>query len=178
MTYPEQVKSLLWSDIQEMSKCPGRYAKNPEVDFSRKRKIDFENLMRFLISMESGTTAHELLKYFDYDIEQIQHGYSDEYPLSLRIVRFETTEGVFQNIITNLPAGEFPDEEIKLLYHMRWGIETSFRDLKHTIGTINFHSKKVEYVEQEIWGRLILFNFCAIITKHVVIVQKDTKHAY
>ena len=60
MTYPEQVKSLLWSDIQEMSKCPGRYAKNPEVDFSRKRKIDFENLMRFLISMESGTTAHEL----------------------------------------------------------------------------------------------------------------------
>jgi len=64
------------------------------------------------------------------------------------------------------------------LYHIRWSIETSFRDLKPTIVTVNFHSKKVEYIEQEIWARLILFNFCAIITTHVVIERKDTEYMY
>ncbi|NLB34191.1 MAG: IS4 family transposase [Tissierellia bacterium] len=379
MNYPEQVKSFLWSDISKMSECPERFAKNPYADFSRKRKLDFENLMRFLISMESGTTEHELLKYFDYDINNVlsnsafyqqrkkllpnafahllfqfnshfpfekyrgkyqlaacdgsefniarnpddpdtfypsngkstrgfnmihtisfydilnkryldciiqsgrkknefqaicdlidRYSYEDnpifiadrgfssynffahamekgvffivrakdinvkrllnlkelpdhldtdvdiiltrtqsknkrqrpeqneqyryissevsfdyiepkstvEYPMHLRIVRFEVAECVYENIITNLPDDEFSPGEIKQLYHMRWSIETSFRDLKHTIGTINFHSKKVEYIEQEIWARLILFNFCAIITTHVVIKRKDTKHVY
>ncbi len=378
MTYPEQVKSLLWHDIHEMSQNPGLFAKNPDSDFSRKRKLDYENLMRFLITMESGTTGHELLKYFDYahdipsssafyqqrkkllldafqyllfqfnshfpfqkykgkyqlvacdgsefnitrnpddldtfhppsgkstkgfnmihtislydilnkryldcviqpgrkknefqalcdltdrysygespifiadrgfssynyyahaiekgvfflvrakdinvkrllDLETlpehfdtnveiilsrtqskkkkkhpelseqyryisknvsfdfIEPGSSDEYQLLLRIVRFEIADGIYENIITNLPADEFKPDEIKQLYYMRWDIETSFRDLKHTIGTVNFHSKKVEYIEQEIWARLILFNFCAIITTHVVIEQNDTKHTY
>ena len=108
----------------------------------------------------------------------IEPGSSDEYQLLLRIVRFEIADGIYENIITNLPADEFKPDEIKQLYYMRWDIETSFRDLKHTIGTVNFHSKKVEYIEQEIWARLILFNFCAIITTHVVIEQSDTKHTY
>jgi hypothetical protein len=111
---------------------------------------------------------------FDY----IEKGSNDEYPLSLRIVRFEVADGVFENIITNLPPDEFPADEINRLYHMRWEIETSFRDLKHTIGTANFHSTKPEYIEQEIRSRLILFNFCAVIAMHVVTAQKNTKHVY
>ena len=378
MTYPKQVKAYLWGDISEMSQNPGRFAKNPDADFTRKRKLDFENLMRFFISMQSGTTAHELLKYFEYDTNTISNsafyqqrqkllpsafsyllrrfnshfplalykgkynlvgcdgcefniarnpddtdtfhtpngkstmgfnmlhatslydilskryldcviqpgrkknefraicdlvdrysyggfpifiadrgfssynffahakengflfmlrakdlnvrrlldlqtlptfldsraeiiltrsqskkkrlrpdlaelyryistkvafdyiapGASEEYPLSLRIVRIEVAEGVFENIITNLPESEFPPDEIMHIYHLRWNIETSFRDLKHTIGATNFHSKKTNYIEQEIWARLILFNFCAAITTHIVIVQKKTKHIY
>ncbi|MFP3155767.1 IS4/IS5 family transposase [Lachnospiraceae bacterium ZAX-1] len=73
MTYPEQVKSFLWSAIFEMSQYPGKFAKNPEVDFSRKRKLDFENLLRFLISMGCGSTGHELLKYFNYDLDVLSN---------------------------------------------------------------------------------------------------------
>ena len=69
-------------------------------------------------------------------------------------------------------------EEIKKLYTMRWGIETSFRKLKYAIGLACFHSKKVEYIMQEIYARLILYNYCEIITMNVVIHQKDTKHVY
>ena len=378
MNFPRHVKSLLWDDIHKMSENPWWFAKNPAADFSRKRKLDFENLIRFFISMESGTTNHELLKHFDYGVDTpsvsafyqqrkklipeafsyllrqfnshfplelyngkynlvacdgsefniarnegdpdtfhppngkstkgfnmlhsvslydilskryldciiqpgrkknefrgicdltdrypyggmpvfiadrgcssynffahamekgvfflvrakdintervlkmdslpdkidtsveiilsrtqsvkkrqrpdlasqyryicqdtsfdyIQHGSADEYPMSLRVVRFEVVDGVFENIITNLPVDEFRADEIKHLYRLRWNIETSFRDLKHTIGTVCFHSKKVEYIEQEIWARLILFNFCAVITNHVVVRQKNTKHTY
>ena len=61
---------------------------------------------------------------------------------------------------------------------MRWGIETSFRELKYAIGLSSFHSKKVEYITQEIFARLIMYNFCEIITLHVIIKQKPTKYGY
>ena len=61
---------------------------------------------------------------------------------------------------------------------MRWGIETSFRELKYAVGLSCFHSKKVEYTMQEIYARLILYNYCEIITMHVTVQQKDTKHVY
>lgn len=64
------------------------------------------------------------------------------------------------------------------LIHMRWGIETSFRDLKHTIGLSHFHSKKVEFMKQEIYARLVLYNFCEVIASHVVVQSKHRKHTY
>ena len=48
--------------------------------------------------------------------------------MKLRILRMEIAPGVFECVATNLSAGEFSLEEIKELYHMRWGEETSFRD--------------------------------------------------
>ena len=61
---------------------------------------------------------------------------------------------------------------------LRWGIETSFRELKYAVGLTSFHSKKREYITQEIWARLILYNFCEIITAHVVIDKCTQKHVY
>ena len=80
--------------------------------------------------------------------------------------------------VCNLPKEDFPVEEIKKVYAMRWGIETSFRELKYAIGLCCFHSKKVEYIMQEIYARLILYNYCELITMHVIIQQKGTKHVY
>ena len=39
---------------------------------------------------------------------------------------------------------------------MRWGIETSFRELKYAIGLCCLF-KKGEYIMQEIYARLILY---------------------
>lgn len=111
---------------------------------------------------------------FDY----IHPETNPEYSISLRILRFPISENSYENIITNLPASSFTLEEIKYLYNLRWGIETSFRELKYTIGAMNFHSKHREYIEMEIWSRLLLYNFCTIITGHVVIQQKGRKHLY
>jgi hypothetical protein len=55
-------------------------------------------------------------------------------------------------------------------------METSFRELKYVIGALNFHSKKREYIEMEVWARLLLYNFCSIITGNVVINRKGRKH--
>lgn len=102
----------------------------------------------------------------------------DEYTVNLRILRFKISEDSYENVVTNLPRSDFSCEDIKSLYHRRWGIETSFCKLKHVIGTRNFHSKKREYITQEIWARLILYNFCSIITQHVAIKKCKRKFEY
>lgn len=96
------------------------------------------------------------------------------YNMNLRVVRFPITDNDYECILTNLPDDEFSTEEIKELYALRWGIETSFRELKYAVGLTSFHSKKREYIIQEIWARLLLYNFCEIITTHIAI-EKCTK---
>lgn len=101
-----------------------------------------------------------------------------EYHIRLRVIRFRLADGIYENIITNLPADEFSLEQIKHIYQLRWGQETSFRDLKHTIGTANFHSKSPEYIEFEILCRMTLYNFCTIITMEVPIKKETGKWEY
>lgn len=100
------------------------------------------------------------------------------YKLSFRIVRFPISDDTYETIITNLPTEKYPAEEIKKLYALRWGIETSFRDLKYTMGMLDFHSKKVGCIQQEIYAHLIMYNFAEMITSHVVIKKKQRKHTY
>ena len=72
----------------------------------------------------------------------------------------------------------FPIQEIKHLYAMRWGIETSFRELKYSVTLLHLHSKKVDFIYQEVFAKLIMYNFCQMITQSVVIQQGKKKHAY
>lgn len=100
------------------------------------------------------------------------------YPMTFRVVRFKITDDSYETVITNLDQSDFPPEELKKLYHLRWGIETSFRELKYAVGLLNFHSKKREHIEQEVFARIIMYNFAEMITSHVVISQADTKYIY
>ena len=61
---------------------------------------------------------------------------------------------------------------------MRWNEETSFRDLKYPLCLTAFHSKKYEYIIQEVWARAILYNFSSTIASGVEIEKKDTLYEY
>ena len=100
------------------------------------------------------------------------------YNLPFRVVRFPITNDSYEVVVTNLSKDEFPPEIIKQLYAMRWSIETSFRDLKYTIGLLHLHSKKEEYILQEIFARLTMYNFSELITSHVIIKKRNRKHTY
>lgn len=113
-----------------------------------------------------------------FDFVDLHHHWF--YEMKLRIVRFPTADGSYECIITNMPREEFPSEDIKELYHMRWGIVTSFRELQYSIGLTHFHSKKSDYIKQEIWARLILYNFCEAITTRTIMrqINRKRKHSY
>jgi len=101
------------------------------------------------------------------------------YEMKMRVVRFPISQDTYECIITNLPQELISANEIKQLYAKRWGIETSFRELKYALGLTRFHAKKTEYIMQEIWSRMTLYNFCEIIATNVVVKKKDgCKHVY
>ena len=100
------------------------------------------------------------------------------YQLPFRIVRFKISNNSYETVVTNLDKEQFPSVELKKIYAMRWGIETSFRDLKYTVGLLHFHSKRTDFVCQEIYARLIMYNFSQLITSAVIINNSNKKYLY
>lgn len=92
----------------------------------------------------------------------------DTYTINFRIARFAIADDSYEMLVTNLNRSEFSTNDLKEIYHLRWGIETSFRELKYSIGLTSFHARKVDYIKQEVFARLLLYNYCELITTHVV----------
>ena len=97
------------------------------------------------------------------------------YEFHCRVVRFKITDDTYECIITNLDRDEFTIDDIKNLYCKRWGIENSFRELKYAIGLNALHSKKRKLIQQEIYARMILYNFCQRIVQEIKIPKKDNR---
>lgn len=69
----------------------------------------------------------------------------------------------------------------KHVYHYRWGIEVSFRYLKYANGMLYFHCQKPEFLKQEIYANLILYNFGIFIANEAAkenIQKKRTGNKY
>ena len=52
------------------------------------------------------------------------------------------------------------------IYHLRLEIETSFRDLKHTLNGLYFHTKNQENMIKEIYAKLTIYNYTKLITNY------------
>ena len=57
---------------------------------------------------------------------------------------------------------------------MRWGEETAFRHLKYAGNMVHIHSIKPDFLIQEVYGKLTMYNFSSCITK--AIAQKETRN--
>ena len=147
------------------------------IDLNLTRKQTNEMKKLFQKKNEYRKIAHN--KTFDYLPSKSKKSDATVlYHLPFQIVRFPISDNSYEVVVTNLDATEFPPDSLKKLYGMRWGTETSFRDLKYTIGLLHFHSKKVEYILQEIFASLIMYNFSELITSHVVIEKGTRKYEY
>ena len=76
-----------------------------------------------------------------------------------RAVTYEVN-GVEKTVLTSLPADRYKAKEVAELYHSRWEIEVGFRNLKSSLlnNALVLRSRKVELLEQEVWGMLLAYN--------------------
>lgn len=98
--------------------------------------------------------------------------------IKCRVVKFEIAPDEYEVLVTNLNRFEFPLQAMKDLYHLRWDIEISFRELKYALGGMNFHSKKDDFIEMEIFAHLIMFNAVSRSIACVSVPQTNHKHRY
>lgn len=84
--------------------------------------------------------------------------------ISLRMVKVELENGTIEVLATNLPE-EFTTDEIKELYHLRWGIETAYETLKSRLQIENFTGTKAILLEQDIYSTIYVSNLAEDIIR-------------
>lgn len=100
------------------------------------------------------------------------------YPLSYRLIKITLDNGTPEYLLTNLPRDSFRLSDMQSLYHLRWEVETSFLFLKYGISLNYFHSIKTERLYQEIYAKIILFNFISLIIASITVPDRNTKYEY
>ena len=134
--------------------------------------------------------VHSIKKYYKSDNEITKNGrrtrnkrwdFEETCIVRFRAVKVqinEEGENKWEVIITNLPSDQFSANDIKDLYGKRWNIEISFRSLKYALGAIQFHSKQDDFVLQELYAHLIMYNIVAACGNEVEMPKKITKYDY
>ena len=133
----------------------------------------------------TNTQANEVLnnpnKYTRLIYDQ-QFDYLDKsnrfYEAKYRVIRIriDGNKEKFETIITNLPSDEFTNDDIKELYKLRWDIEVSYRHLKYSVNLNALHSKRRDFIKQEIWARMIMFNISMIIIEEAYKLKFKKKY--
>lgn len=87
------------------------------------------------------------------------------YTLAFRVVCVELSEGEYEYLITNLPRQSFDIQKLKACYWKRWRIEVAFRNIKYALSMVRFHSRNREFIKQEIYARMIMYNYTSLLAK-------------
>jgi len=112
---------------------------------------------------------------YDY----LEEGSNQTECLKLRVLKFPISDDTYEYIVTNLPQHAFSLATIKNLYHIRWNEETAFRYLKYAGSMVRLHSRKWEFLLQEIYAKLVMYNFTAFLMAVIDFKGKKTdKYEY
>lgn len=96
----------------------------------------------------------------------------------IRINNPRSDQDEWEVLLTNLDRKKFPLSSLKTIYHLRWGIESSFRHLKYDLGSIQFHSKQDRFIDMEILAHMIMFNTVSQINAQVFVPQRHGQYHY
>lgn len=114
----------------------------------------------------------QYIKYRSKNTQDLSWDFGELCTIKFRACKFRINDAKsgkeeWEVVLTNLDRKNYPLKRIKELYHLRWGIETSFKKLKYSLGSVQFHSKQDKFIEMEIYAHMIMFN---------AISQIDGKH--
>lgn len=155
---------------------PDLHEPDSENDFDVTDEITIGR--RHTTHTEAYRNYHRLPRRRTYDY--LEPGSTEVDTLSVRMLKFPISETQDEYIITNLPEDQFNVSDIKELYRQRWNIEVSYRFLKYAEALSHIHSIKQKFIFQEIYAKLICYNFCAAVHRNVKKpkTQRETKHKY
>ena len=166
--------------IKEIASLPDR-----ECDVEMEFKVTTSN--RYYIQNKDTENIHLInapknihKKYLSPNTRYQRWDFKQFEKIKCRVVKFqindpESGKQVWEVLITNLNRFEFPAKKMKELYHIRWDIETSFRELKYALGAVQFHSRKDDFVEMELIAHLIMFNVVSRTINAVSVPQSAQK---
>lgn len=91
-------------------------------------------------------------------IEEITFG-----DVNARAMRLVLPSGEVEMLLTNIDDGKWTVQDFADLYHMRWGIEEEYKNLKRRLHLEAFTGKTENTVRQDFWASLLADNMLGII---------------
>ena len=169
------IRSPLTSTIKEISGLP-----DEPCDIDIEVKVSTKSQQFCDIYGYRKLNVHKGRKEeYSYKTSVSQWDFEEKCVIRFRACKFkindpDTGKEVWEVLITNLPRDKFSLREMKRMYWLRWGIETSFRELKYAVGAINFHSKKDKFILQELYAHLVMFNATSRVAAAIPVTNSDT----
>ncbi|WP_283651092.1 IS4 family transposase [Ileibacterium valens] len=139
------------------------------------QEIDFTSCRRLVNTQKAVTrNSPEQYKYVPRGSVSLMTADQPELEFPYRIIITEissqneedgTPLRTMEYLLTNLSQEEFSTQEMRELYHLRWNIEISFRDLKYVLNGRQVHSRSQNLIDQEINTAVMVYNLISVISK-------------
>lgn len=160
--------------MREVAKLPMREL-DQEISFTITTTQTREDKERGYIFLQ---TRKKKDRIYSQNTRAGRWDYPSPYPMKLRVVRVLLDTDEYETLATSLPPS-VTAQQIKELYHARWGIETAYRELKYYYGLVNLHGRSEEFARQEIYASMITASLCSrIINRAVVKQHTGAAHLY
>jgi len=89
--------------------------------------------------------------------------------IKVRLTKVKLNKQEEEYLVTSLrDIKTFSALELKRLYHLRWGIEEQYKDMKYALSIENFTGKKVNSVKQDFFGNILMYNISMMTCKKVI----------
>ena len=104
-------------------------------------------------------------------------------PIKIRLVKIILDTGETEVLMTNLyDRDNYTKEDLKEVYHLRWGIETYYGYMKEELQLGQFSGIRQICIEQDFAANLFLFNIQSLIEKqtepYLESVSRKRKYRY
>lgn len=112
----------------------------------------------------------------------ITHRFQSGRTAKLRVIRIRLDNGTDEVLISNLFSKHFVTDDFREIYHMRWGIEEKYKDLKNKLEIENFAGNSEIAVLQEFYATMFLSNIASMMamdcTEEIEELNKDKDLKY
>jgi Transposase DDE domain len=98
-------------------------------------------------------------------------------PMKIRLIKILLDNGQVEVLATSLlDKAKYKHSIFKGLYHLRWGIEESYKILKSRVEIENFSGKSSLAIKQDFYSKILIVNFTEILSKPAIAkIEKQNK---
>lgn len=129
----------------------------------------------------TSNASREVIDFIKSDaVDVIQLIRVDSVDIKVRLTKVVLDSGETEYLLSSLfDQAKFPVKKLKALYHLRWGVEEQYKDMKHALGCENFIGKKTNSIKQEFFANILTYNLSMMTFKPVIDkVKRKRKHKY
>ncbi len=106
-----------------------------------------------------SSTKKDCIEYIEVEGEQIK----------VRLTKVLLDTGEEEYLMSSLfDTTIFTPKRLKALYHLRWGVEEQYKDMKYAICAENFIGKSPNSIKQEFYANILTYNLSMMLCKSTI----------